>query len=237
MGILNLSEEVDGDTAGGAGARCDTVVTRLSLGCDRAVLNCGRVPVASNPVSKLTEEQYLALDRAADFKSEFVDGEMFAMAGASNAHGLIQANLLAELHLALRGSACRPFGSDSRVKVSRRAYVYPDVSVVCSKQQTTGEQSDILVNPVAIFEVLSPSTEKYDRGLKFQLYRTNDSLRDYVLVNQEQVRIEQFTRQPDGTWTFRDYQGPDEELKIDSIGVAIPLRRIYDQLEIPPVTD
>jgi Uma2 family endonuclease len=88
-----------------------------------------------------------------------------------------------------------------------------------------------------IFEVLSPSTEKYDRGLKFQHYRTFDSLRDYILVNQEQVRIEQFTPRPDGTWTFRDYQGPDEELKIDAIGVTIPLRRIYDRVSILPVTN
>ena len=201
------------------------------------MLNCGKVPVASNPVSKLTAEQYLAMDRAAEFRSEFVDGEMFAMAGASNAHGLIQGNLFAELHMALRGGPCRPFGSDSRVKVSSRAYLYPDVSVVCSKQQIAGEHSDILINPVAIFEVLSPSTEKYDRGLKFQLYRTIDSLKDYILVNQEQGRVEQFTRQPGGTWTLRDYQGPDAELKIDSIGAAIPLRRIYDQVDISPATN
>ncbi len=193
--------------------------------------------MGSNPVSKLTEEQYLAIERAAEFKSEFVDGEMFAMAGASNAHALIQGNLFVELHVALRGGRCGPFGSDSRVRVSGRAYVYPDISVVCSKQQTTGEHSDIIVNPVAIFEVLSPSTEKYDRGLKFQLYRSLDSLEDYVLVNQEQIYIERFTRQPGGTWTFRDYQGPDAELKIDALGVAIPLRRIYHLVEIPPATD
>jgi len=193
--------------------------------------------VASNPVSKLTEEQYLALERAAEFKSEFVDGEMFAMAGASNAHGLIQGNLFGELYLALRGSTCRPFGSDSRVRVSSRAYLYPDVSVVCGKQQSAGEDRDILINPVAIFEVLSPSTEKYDRGLKFQLYRTIDSLKDYLLLNQEGVLVEQFTRRPDGIWTLRDCRGPDEELKIDSIGVAIPLQRIYDQVDIPPATD
>jgi Uma2 family endonuclease len=190
--------------------------------------------VASNPVSKLTEEQYLAIERAAEFKSEFVDGEMFAMAGASNAHNLIQGNLFGELYLALRGSPCRPFGPDSRVKASSRAYVYPDVSVVCEKQQTAGEYSDILVKPLAIFEVLSAATEKYDRGLKFQLYRTIDSLREYILVNQEQVRIERFTRQPDGTWALHDYLNPEQELKIDSIGVAIPVRRIYDQVEIPP---
>jgi Uma2 family endonuclease len=193
--------------------------------------------VASHPVSKLTEAEYLAIERAAEFRSEFVDGEMFAMSGGTNRHGAIQGNLFGELYMALRGSACRPFGSDSRVKVSSRAYVYPDVTVVCTKPQTTGEDSDILLDPVAIFEVLSPSTEKYDRGLKFQLYRSIDSLKEYVLVNQEQVRVEQFTRERDGTWTFRDYQGPDEAIRIDAIGVVIALQRIYDQVEIPPDTN
>jgi Uma2 family endonuclease len=107
----------------------------------------------------------------------------------------------------------------------------------CLRARDGGEHDDNLTNPAVIFEVLSPSTEKYDRGLKFQHYRTLDSLRDYILVNQEQARIEQFTRRPDGTWTFRDYQGPDEELKIDAIGVTIPLRRIYDRVSILPVTN
>ena len=101
---------------------------------------------------------------------------------------------------------------------------------------TADEHDDNLTNPVAILEVLSSSTEKYDRGLKFQLYRTIDSLNDYILVNQEQLRIEHYTRHADGAWTFRDYQGPDEELKVDSIGVAIPLRRIYDRVGIQPAT-
>jgi Uma2 family endonuclease len=114
--------------------------------------------------------------------------------------------------------------------------VYPHVSVVCGERQAVDEDDDVLIDPVAIFEVLSPSTEKYDRGLKFQLYRTIDSLNDYILVNQEQVRVEQYTRHADGTWTFRDYQSPGEELKIDSIGVAIPLRRIYDRVGVQPAT-
>jgi Uma2 family endonuclease len=192
--------------------------------------------VASNPVSKLTEEQYLAIERAAEFRSEFIDGEMFAMSGGTNRHGRIQGNLFVELALALEDRTCQPFGPGNRVRVSSRAYVYPDVTVVCGEQQAFGEDDDILMNPVAIFEVLSPSTEKYDRGLKFQLYRSIDSLKDCVLVNQEQVRVEQYTRQADGTWTLRDYQAPDEELKIESIGVAIPLRRIYDRVGIPPAT-
>ena len=194
--------------------------------------------MASHPVSKLTEEQYLAIERAAEFRSEFVDGETFARAAVSISHLRIQGNLLGEVYKASRGSAFEPFGSDSRVRVSSQAYVYPDVTVVCGEQQPIDEHDDLLTNPVAIFEVLSPSTEKYDRGLKFQFYRSIDSLSDYVLVKQKQVRVEQFTRHADGgTWTFRDYQGPDEELKIDSIGVAIPLRRIYDRVSIPPATD
>jgi Uma2 family endonuclease len=193
--------------------------------------------MASNPISKITEEQYLAIDRAAELRSEFVDGEVFARVGVTNRHALLQRNLFGELYVALRGKACRPYGSDSRVKVSSRAYVYPDATVVCGKQQTSGENRDILVDPVAIFEVLSPSTEKYDRGVKSRLYRTIDSLRDYVLIGQEEMYIEQFTRGPVGLWTVRDYPGLEEELKLDSIGVAIPLRRIYDQVDFPPITD
>ncbi|HXM40206.1 MAG TPA: Uma2 family endonuclease [Bryobacteraceae bacterium] len=193
--------------------------------------------MASNPVSKLTEEEYLAIERAAELRSEFVDGEMFAMSGGTNRHGRIQRNLIGELYMGLRSGACEPFGSDSRVKVSSRAYVYPDVTVVCGERAAIEEDDDILTDPVAVFEVLSPSTEKYDRGLKFQLYRSIDSVKDYVLVNQEQVRIEQFTRQPDGTWILHDYLGRDETLTIDSIGVAIPLQRIYDKVATPPDTN
>ena len=192
--------------------------------------------MASNPVPKLTEEQYLAIERAAEFKSEFVNGEMFAMSGVTNRHGRIQRNLLVELSLALETGPCEPFGSDSRVKVSSRAYTYPDVTVVCGERHGD-DADDILVNPVAIFEVLSPSTEKYDRGLKFQLYRSIDSLKEYILVNQEQVRIERFTRQQDGTWTLHDYLGPDEELTIGALGVTIPLRRIYRWVNIAPDTE
>ena len=193
--------------------------------------------MASNPISKITEEQYLALDRAAEMRSEFVDGEMFAMSGGTNRHGRIQRNLIVELGVALEDSTCEPFGSDSRVKLSNRAYVYPDVTVVCGEQQVVADDDDILVNPVAIFEVLSPSTEKYDRGLKFQLYLTVDSLKEYVLVNQDQFRIERFTRQADGTWTLREYQGMDEALNIDVIGATLPLRRIYRRVSITAPTN
>jgi Uma2 family endonuclease len=190
--------------------------------------------MASNPVHRLTEEQYLAIEREAAFKSEFLNGEMFAMAGTSMQHSRIQTNLLVELSNRFRGGACEAFGSDFRVRVSSGMYTYPDVTVVCGKPILADAHQDILLNPSVIFEVLSSSTESYDRGLKFQQYRTIESLKDYILVNQNRVLIEQFIRQADNTWTLRDYQQPGEELKIDSIGVRIPLALIYERVELTP---
>jgi Uma2 family endonuclease len=189
--------------------------------------------VAWNPVSKLNEEQYLVNERAAEFKSEFLDGEMFAMSGASMRHTILQGNILGELYIALHGTGCRALTSDLRVRVSSRMYTYPDISVVSGEPVLADEHQDNLLNPVVIFEVLSPSTEKYDRGVKFQHYRTVKSLREYVLVDQSQVRIECYSRQQGNTWSLRDYQRLEEELVIDSIGLSIPLSRIYDRVEIP----
>ena len=190
--------------------------------------------MASNPVTKLSEEQYLAIDRAAEFRSEFVDGEMFAMSGSSFRHAALQSNVLVEVANGLRGTDCRVFGTDLRVRVSKtRMYAYPDVCVVCGKELLADEQRDILLNPVVIFEVLSPTTEHYDRGLKFQHYRTIESLKDYILVDQNQVLIEQFTRDVGSTWTLRDHQLLDQELTIPSINVSLQLRRIYDRIELP----
>jgi Uma2 family endonuclease len=183
---------------------------------------------------KLTEEQYLALDRAAEFRSEFVDGEIFAMSGGSLRHARLQRNLLFELQSALKDTGCEGFTSDMRVRVPATGmYAYPDVTVICGKPVLADEQQDILLNPVVIFEVLSPTTEKYDRGLKFQHYRAIESLKDYILVDQNQVLVEQFTRHDGNTWTLRDYQLLDQELTIPSINVSLPVRRIYDRIELP----
>jgi Uma2 family endonuclease len=193
--------------------------------------------LASNPVSKLTEEQYLAIERAAEFKSEFLDGEMFAMSGVSMRHSALERNILGELYNALRGRECEVFPSNLRVRVSSRMYTYPDISVVCGKPVLADEHQDNLLNPAVIFEILSPSTEKYDRGVKFQHYRTIESLREYILVDQSQVRIECYSRQPGNTWTLRDYQRLEEELVIDSVGVSIPLSRIYDRVELSGLSE
>jgi Uma2 family endonuclease len=185
-------------------------------------------------MKKITEEQYLAIDRAAEFRSELLDGEMIAMSGGSMRHADLQANLIGELFAALRGSDCRVYSSDFRVRVSKtRMYAYPDVSVVCGRPVLADERQDILLNPIVIFEILSPSTEKYDRGVKFQHYRTIDSLKGYILVAQDAVRVEHYTRCDDNTWTLGDHQTLQEELKIASIGVSLPLSRIYDRIELP----
>ncbi len=189
--------------------------------------------MASSPITKVTAEEYLALDRAAEFRSEFFDGEIVAMSGGSLRHSGMKINLAGEVRDALRGTQCRAFDSDLRVRVSPRMYTYPDLTVVCGKPMLADERQDILLNPKVIFEVLSPSTEFYDRGVKFRHYREIESLTDYVLLDQEQARIEQFTRGDAHLWTFHDYKAATETLLIESIGVSIPIARIYDGLEFP----
>lgn len=187
--------------------------------------------MAANPITKLTEEEYLAIERRAEFKSEFLDGRMLAMSGASLRHGAIQHNLAVELDRVLRGSGCLIIGSGLRVRVSERFFMYPDLLVVCAKPILADAHNDTLLNPDVVFEILSPSTEMYDRGIKFQRYRAIPSLQEYILVGQNQRRIEQFTRGANYTWTMRDYQGGDE-LMINALGVSIPLSQIYHQIEV-----
>jgi Uma2 family endonuclease len=197
-----------------------------------AKLPAGSV-VASNPITKVTAEEYLALDRAAEFRSEFIDGEIIAMSGGSQRHSKLQINLALEVETALRGTPCQAFSADLRVRVSTRMYAYPDLTVVCGDLMLADGRQDILLNPKIIFEVLSPSTEYYDRGVKFRRYREVESLTDYILVDQDQARIEQFTRGDAHTWTFRDYQDASETLLIESIGVSLPIARIYERIEFP----
>jgi Uma2 family endonuclease len=190
--------------------------------------------VASHPITKVSAEEYLAQDRAAEFRSEFLDGEIVAMSGGSARHSIVTVNLTREISTALRGKSCQAFNSDLRVRVSPRMYTYPDLTVVCGRFMLADERQDILLNPTVIFELLSPSTEKYDRGIKLQSYRSIESLQDYILVAQDQIRIEQYTRGEANVWTFRDYQGAKENLVIASIQVSLPLSGIYDRVEFPP---
>ena len=191
--------------------------------------------MATNPIPRLTEEEYLRRERAAEYKSEFYQGEMFAMWGASFPHARLQSNLLVELALALRGKDCAALGSDVRVRVPATGlYTYPDVIVICGPPQFADDQKDTVLNPTVIIEVLSPSTETYDRGRKFQHYRTIPSLRHYVLVEQSSLRVEHYQSQADETWLLRHMDQPEDELRLDTMGVAIPLKLIYAKVELPP---
>src|ERR1700722_4745315 len=188
--------------------------------------------MASSPVTKVTEEEYLALDRAAEVRSEFLDGEMWAMSGGSMQHSQLGMNLSGLLYNALLEGDCQAFTPDFRVRVAPgRMYAYPDITVVCGKPLLADNQQDTLLNPTVIFEILSPSTEKYDRGVKFQFYRAIQSLRDYVLVSQDRVLIEKYTRTEAGTWTLRDYQRLEDAFTIESIDTRLPVGPIYHRVE------
>jgi Uma2 family endonuclease len=180
-----------------------------------------------------TPEQYLALERKAEVKSEYINGWIYAMAGASREHNLISANILAELHVQLRSRPCETYSSDMRVKVSAtRLYTYPDVVVVCGEPRFEDEHVDTLLNPTVLIEVLSPSTEAYDRGDKFAHYRRLESLQEYVLIAQERMRVEHYARQGE-QWLLTEFSQPDEQLPLASIGCEIPLREIYARVEFP----
>lgn len=151
------------------------------------------------PNVRMTEAEYLAFDRASDIKHEYYRGEVFAMSGGSPEHNMICASVGATLYAQLRGRSCKTFSSDQRIKIPHtRLCTYADFTVTGDQPAFT--EGDTLLNPTLLIEVLSPSTELYDRGRKFQHYRTIDSLREYVLIAQDQPRIERYLRQDDGTW-------------------------------------
>lgn len=184
----------------------------------------------------LTPEEYLEHERKAEYKSEYLRGEVFAMAGASPRHALIVTNLVRELSQALRSRSCNVYSSDLRVRVSPTGlYTYPDVVVVCGAAEFADDQDDTLTNPTLIVEVLSESTQNYDRGQKFQHYRTLPSLQEYLTVSQDAVHIEQWTRQPDGRWLLTESGDPAAELALESVGVRIGISTFYEKVEVPAV--
>jgi Uma2 family endonuclease len=190
------------------------------------------------PKRKLTEAEYLAIERAAEFKSEFYNGEMFpmqgpgdppGMAGATFAHNAVKENLSIALANALRGGPCRTLSSDMKVKVSATGlYTYPDILIVCGQPEFPDPQStDVLLNPAVIVEVLSPGTEKYDRGSKFRQYQQLPSLKEYVLVDQDEAVCERFVRQPDNSWLLTTVEGLSGTLAFATVQASIPLAEIY----------
>ena len=190
--------------------------------------------MSSQPTTQLTPEEYLAIERRAEYKSEYIDGEMVGMTGASRRHNLIAANISREIGQQLRGRPCEGYISDMRVRVpSTRLYTYPDVVVVCGEPRFEDDYVDTLLNPTLIVEVLSESTELYDRGKKFGFYRTIESLAEYLLVAQDECRVEQYVKQPDGRWMLSDYRSPEEVAELSSIQCRLALKEVYDKVVLP----
>jgi Uma2 family endonuclease len=182
---------------------------------------------------RCTPEHYLALERQARHRSEYVNGSILAMAGASRQHNLITGNVFGELRAQLRGRPCEAYINDMRVKVSATGlYTYPDVAALCDEPHFEDSHVDTLLNPSVIVEVLSESTEAYDRGEKFAHYRRLESLRDYVLIAQNKVRVEHYVRQGD-QWVLSEADALSSTVHLSSIGCTIVLRDIYERVEFP----
>ncbi|WKJ90761.1 Uma2 family endonuclease [Methylomonas montana] len=177
-----------------------------------------------------TAEEYLSLERSASIKSEFHDGQIYAMTGASRAHNLITINIARELSQQLKQRPCEAYINDMRVKAAKaRSYHYPDIAVVCGTPEFEDAQMDTLLNPTLLIEVLSPSTEAYDRGGKFSHYRKIASLREYLLVTQDQAGIERYLRQGE-VWILSEAQGLDASVSLESIDCQLSLREVYDKV-------
>jgi Uma2 family endonuclease len=189
--------------------------------------------MASQTKLHYTPEEYLALERGAEGKSEYYGGEIFAMGGASERHNLITGNILVALHIQFRGRPCKVYSSDMRVKVnSTGLYTYPDVVALCGQSRFDDEQKDTLLNPTLIIEVLSKSTEAYDRGNKFEHYRKIDSLSEYLLVSQDKHHIDHYVRQPDNQWLLSEVGSLDDTISLPSVDCVLALAEVYDKVEV-----
>jgi Uma2 family endonuclease len=177
----------------------------------------------------ITVDQYLELERFSEIRHEFIDGLVYAMAGESPDRSTICFNLATMIGSQIWDRPCRGFSPNMKVRAGNGGlYAYPDLMIVCGEATFQDEQGHVLLNPTVIFEVLSPSTEKYDRGEKFRRYRMEiESLKDYVLVSQDQLRIEHHHRQSDGTWTLAEVRGPESALSLTSIESKLSLVDVY----------
>jgi Uma2 family endonuclease len=186
--------------------------------------------MAVNPERKMQRDEYLAFERTqTDVKHEYLDGEITAMSGASLEHNLIAVNVLTALRTQMRGRPCSVFGGDMRVKVSATGlYTYPDISALCGERQLEDNAFDTLLNPSVIIEILSPSTEAYDRGVKFAHYQRIASLQVYTLIAQDQSRIEIYRRQERDDWLYSAIEGLDAKVNLDVIGCELTAADVYD---------
>jgi Uma2 family endonuclease len=182
-------------------------------------------------MTRISPEEYLELERHAETRSEYLEGEVFAMTGGSFGHNVIVGNLVGELRQQLKGRSCTVSPSDLRVHIPATGlYTYPDVVAVCGEPRFGDREIDTLLNPILIIEILSPTTEAYDRGKKFEHYDTIESLAEYVLVSQETPRVEQYVRQDGGHWLFTATSGLDGKVVLPSVGCELSLAEIYHKV-------
>lgn len=183
--------------------------------------------------SYVSPEEYLRLERQSEYKSEYVNGEVFAMTGAGHKHNLVAGNIFGELRQQLKGRQCEAYVGDMRVKVTATGlYTYPDVVVVSGEPKFEDEYVDTLLNPTLLVEVLSQSTERYDRIAKSSYYRTLDSLAEHLLVAQDEVRLEQYVKQANGQWLLFECSSIDAAIELESIGCTLALRDVYDKVSL-----
>ena len=191
----------------------------------------------AQPEERFTPEEYLRRERDSADKHEFYRGEVFAMAGGSARHSLITANVIRELGNRLKGSPCRVYDSNLRIRIPRTTlYTYPDASVVCRPEEfdPLDPKGETILNPTVLVEVLSPSTEAYDRGTKFENYQQIDALREYALVSQLAPRVETYLRQPDGTWLYSAATGLEASAGLAALKVQVELAELYAGVSFPP---
>ena len=180
----------------------------------------------------LSPEDYFDAEETAEIKSEYYHGEIFAMTGASFNHNIISWNILAALHEPLSHTTCFAFPGDMRIQVEAKHYTYPDISIVCGDIAFAEGRDDTIKNPMVIIEILSDSTKAYDRGMKFTAYRNIPSLKDYILINQYSCQIEHFHKTGFKRWESEELNGAEEILNIRSVGIGLPLKNIYNRVNI-----
>lgn len=181
----------------------------------------------------LTAAEYLAFERQSEERHEYHGGELRLMAGASRKHNIISGNLFTSFHQQLRGKPCKPFMNDMRVWIeSTERYFYPDIAVICGKEPFIDDE--VATDATVIVEVLSDSTEAFDRGKKFEIYRCLPALQDYILVSQNEVRIEQFHKITANEWRYIALSKPEDALSLNTISVQVPLQDIYAEVEFNP---
>lgn len=189
--------------------------------------------VAQKPLARFSAAEYLAFEEEAEYRSEYYRGEIFAMSGGSANRNRIAGNLFVALRSALRGKPCEAFINDMRLLVQRHhLYTYPDIMVVCGKVEFAQGRNDTVTNPVLIVEVLSPSTEAYDRGKKFEFYRTIEGFQEYVLVDQQRIHIERYRPLGLGRWELTPFDETDAVLALTSVGIDLTLASIYERVDL-----